>query len=78
MLKPEMKKIYWQKALTKLINRDKTRISEYLIYKFPEESHLSAEKVAQKRHKELLKNNQAYVFFYKWSKDFLMDRIKGE
>ena len=52
-------------------------MSEYLIYKFPEESHLSAEKVAQKRHEELLKNNQAYVFFYKWSKDFLMDRIKG-
>ena len=78
MLKPEMKKIYWQKALTKLINRDKTRISEYLIYKFPEESRLSAEKVAQKRHEELLKNNQAYVFFYKWSKDFLMDRIKRE
>ena len=53
-------------------------ISEYLIYKFPEESHLSAEKVAQKRHEELLKNNQAYAFFYKWSKDFLIDRIKGE
>ena len=24
-------------------------MSEYLIYKFPEESHLSAEKVAQKK-----------------------------
>lgn len=46
-------------------------ISEYLIYKFPEESHLSAEKVAQKRHEELLKNNQAYAFFYKWAEDFL-------
>ena len=53
-------------------------MNEYLIYKFPEESHLSAEKVAQKRHEELLKNNQAYAFFYKWSKDYLMDRIKGE
>ena len=42
-------------------------ISEYLIYKFPEESHLSAEEVSQKRHKELLKNNQAYAFFYKLS-----------
>ena len=52
-------------------------MSEYLIYKFSEESHLSAEKVAQKRHEELLKNNQAYAFFHKWSKDFLMDRIKG-
>ena len=52
-------------------------MSEYLTYKFPEESHLSAEKVAQKRHEELLKNNQAYAFFYKWAKDFLMDRIRG-
>ena len=46
-------------------------MSEYLIYKFPEESHLSAEKVSQKRHEELLKNNQAYAFFYKWAKDYL-------
>ena len=46
-------------------------ISEYLIYKFPEESHLSAEEVFQKRHKELLKNNQAYAFFHKWAEDFL-------
>ena len=53
-------------------------MSEYLIYKFSEESHLSAEKVAQKRHEELLKNNQAYVFFYKWSKDFLIDSTKVE
>ena len=52
-------------------------MSEYLIYKFPEESHLSAEEVYQKKHEELLKNNQAYAFFYKWSKDFLMDRING-
>lgn len=40
-------------------------ISEYLIYKFPEESNLSAEEVTQKRHKELLKNNQTYAFFNK-------------
>ena len=46
-------------------------MSEYLIYKFPEESHLSAEKVAQKRHEELLKNNQAYAFFHKWSENNL-------
>ena len=46
-------------------------ISEYLIYKFPEESHLSAEEVSQKRHKELLKNNQAYAFFYKWAESLL-------
>ena len=65
-----MKKIYWQKALTILINRGKTRISEYLIYKFSEESHLSAEKVAQKRHEELLKNNQAYTFFINGLKTF--------
>ena len=45
--------------------------SEYLIYKFPEESHLSAKKVAQKRHEELLKNNQAYAFFYKYASGFL-------
>ena len=45
--------------------------SEYLIYKFPEESHLSVEKVAQKRHEELLKNNQAYAFFHKWAEDYL-------
>ena len=65
-----MKKIYWQKALTKLINRDKTRMNEYLIYKFPEEPHLSAEKVAQKRHEELLKNNQTYAFFINGLKTF--------
>jgi hypothetical protein len=46
-------------------------ISEYLIYKFPEESHLSAEEVAQKRHKELLKRNQTYAFFHKWAEDLL-------
>lgn len=45
-------------------------MSEYLIYKFSEESHLSAEKVAQKRHKELLKNNQAYAFFINGLKTF--------
>ena len=49
-------------------------MSEYLIYKFPEESHLSAEKVAQKRHEELLKNNQAYAFFYKWAENNLMNK----
>ena len=46
-------------------------ISEYLIYKFPEESKLSAEEVAQKRHRELLKNNQTYAFFQKWAEDLL-------
>lgn len=46
-------------------------MSEYLIYKFPEEFHLSVEKVAQKRLEELLKNNQAYAFFYKWAEDYL-------
>ena len=46
-------------------------ISEYLIYKFLEEANLSAKEVTQKRHEELLKNNQAYAFFHKWAEDHL-------
>lgn len=40
-------------------------ISEYLIYKFPEEAHLSAKEVEQKRHDEFIKNNPVFGFYQK-------------
>lgn len=40
-------------------------ISEYLIYKFPEESHLSAEAVQRKRHEEYMKRYPTLEFLYK-------------
>lgn len=46
-------------------------ISEYLIYKFPEESHLSAEVVQRKRHEEYMKRYPTLEFLYKWIEDLL-------
>lgn len=46
-------------------------ISEYLIYKFPEESHLSVEAVQRKRHEEYMKRYPTLEFLYKWTEDLL-------
>lgn len=46
-------------------------ISEYIIYKYPEEAHLPASIVIQKRHEELMKNDEYYAFFNRWAQKYL-------
>lgn len=50
-------------------------ISEYLIYKFPEESHLSANEVAQKRHEEYMKRYPTLEFLHKilWDQKIVLN-----